>query len=181
MSIISYFTKAELSAAIARGVRQCVVIGSQALSIDPSLQVFAVGECEATTPDSTTFVPTEFASENLAEALEKSDFDKLKATVFVWVGTAGYRTVDAMVASLAFIASLPKGSAVLFDYAVERTAVGALTQTAMDALASKLSEASGTVKYLIQPQAVVALLKGVGFHQIVDLPASTGHLVSAVV
>jgi leucine carboxyl methyltransferase len=208
------FTTNQLSAALARGVRQLVVVGAQPISADTELEMFAVGEAPLSTfeaqrawtlaakqgshsaplgaasptprpscacPPEATFVPTHFDSETLAQALEKSEFDKLKATLVVWLGSAGYRTVDAMIASLAFIASLPKGSGVLLDYAVERTSLGSLTQTAMDALASRISSASGPVKYLIHPQAVTALLRGVGFQEIVDLGAGGGHLVSAVV
>jgi len=190
MSAIN-FTKAELAAAIARGVRQCVVIGSrpplcEAFENSPSqsLQVFAVDE-EQPSDSPATFVSTQFASETLATALEKSDFDKLKASLFIWLGGAGYRTVDAVISALAFIASLPRGSGVVFDYAAERTSLGSMTHTALDALASRIS-LPGSVKYLIQPQAVSALLQGLGFQQIVDLaqeelPLSGGHLVSAVV
>lgn len=175
MSLI-HFAKAELSAAITRGVRQCVLIGSRPgeafkSSPDQTLQVFSVDE--------------EQSSEALATALEKSNFDKRQASLFVWLGDAGYRTIDAVLAGLAFIASLPKGSGVVFDYAAERTSLGSLTHTALDALASRISVAGG-VKYLIQPQAVAALLHGLGFHQILDLPpeespASGAHLVSAVI
>jgi hypothetical protein len=189
MNVI-HFTRSELAAAIARGVRQCVVIGSRPLSReafesspDRSLRVFAVDE-ERPCDSPATFVPTEFAFETLAAALEKSGFDKLKASLFVWLGGAGYRTIDAVFAGLVFIASLPRGSGVLFDYAVERTSLGSLTHTALDALASRVSSA-GSVKYLIQPQAVAAMLRGLGFQQIVDLaqdetPVSGGHFVSAV-
>jgi hypothetical protein len=170
-----HFTKAELTAAIARGVRQCVVIGWPAPlreifagSPDETLQVFALNEQER-------------SPEMLAAALERSGFDKLKASLFVWLGDAGYRTVDAAVCTLAFIASLPKGSGVVLDYAVERS-LGTLTHTALDALASRISEAGGSVKYLIQPQAVETMLRSLGFEQIVDLAAgSGGRLVSAVV
>ncbi len=175
------FIKAELAAAIARGVRQCVVIGSRPplredfkSSPDRSLQLFAVDE-EQPSVSRATFVPTRFASETLAMALEKSDFDKLKASLFVWLGAARYQTVDAVVAALAFIASLSRGSGVVLDYAVERTSLGLLTHTALDALASRFSVGGG-IKYLIQPQAVAAMLGGFGFHQIVDLAAGTGEL-----
>lgn len=189
MSAIN-FAKTELAAAIARGVRQCVVIGFRPplreafkSSPDQSLQVFAVDE-EQPSDSPATLVSTQFASETLARALEKSDFDKLKATLFVWLGE-GYRTVDAVFGALAFIASLPRGSGVVFDYAAERTSFGSTAHTALDALASRISLAGG-VKYLIQPQAVAAMLRGLGFQHIVDLaqeesPLSGGHLVSAVV
>lgn len=165
------FTKTELSAALARGVRQCVVIGSRAFESfsDQDLRIFSVD-----------------ASEPLPSALEKSSFDKQQPGLFVWLGDAGYRTIDAAISTLAFIASLPKGSGVVFDYAVERTALGSLTYTALDALASRISTASGNVKYLIQPQAVAGLLRGLGFQNITDLPPEEltpngEHLVTALV
>jgi hypothetical protein len=69
-----------------------------------------------------------------------------------------------------------------FDYAVERTSLRKVAHTALDALASRVLVA-GSVIYLIQPQAVAAMLRGLGFRQIVDLAQSVsgGHLVSAVV
>jgi hypothetical protein len=74
MSYIN-FTKIELAAAVARGVRQCVVIAprpqvQEALSAssNPSLRVFAVDE-EVASDSSATFVPTRFAGQTLAAAL----------------------------------------------------------------------------------------------------------------
>jgi len=172
MSLV-HFTRKELAAALGRGVRQCVIIGKQPLrevltdSAGSGLRVISLDD---------------LASETLATELEQSGFDKLKASLFVWLGGAGYRTIDAMIASLAFIASLPKGSGLVLDYAEERTS--ALTQTALDALASRLETAGGSVKYLIQPQAVRALLRGVGFREVVDLAGEdimAGRLVSALV
>jgi O-methyltransferase involved in polyketide biosynthesis len=160
-----HFVKRELAEAFARGVCQCVVIASRphlreaiTSSTDETVKVFAIDE----------------KLPSLAEALEESDFDKQKASFFVWLGDARYRTIDAAISSLAFIASLPIGSGVLLDYA------------ALDALASRLCFAGGAVMHLIQPQAVAALLRGLGFQKIVDLAqedwqASGGHLVSAVV
>src|SRR5450432_3001026 len=186
------FIKKELAAALARGVRQCVVIASRPLLMeafsalpDPTLQVFVVDEDSVSNP-SATFIPTHFASEPLAAALEKSDFDKLKASLFVWLGGAGYRAAESVMASLAYIASLPKGTGVVFDYAAERTSLETRTDTALDGLASRLSLSGGNIKYMIQPQAVAAMLRSLGFSQIVDLavhgfPVSDGHLVSAVV
>ncbi len=188
----THFIKTELAAAVARGVRQCVLVGSrlplpEALesSSNQALQVFAVDE-EQSLDSPSTFVPTQFASEALGTALEKSEFDKRKATLFLWLGGAGYRTLDAALSSLAFIASLPGGSGVVFDYAAERISPETPAHTALDALASRICVSSGSVKHLIQPQAVAAMLRGLGFQKIVDLapeevPVNSGHLVSALV
>jgi len=186
------FAKRELAAALARGVRQCVLVGARQplrddlqASSDQDVRLFTVDEDHhPDSPDS--FVPTQFAHEGLADALEKSDFDTRKASLFLWLGGVGYRTADAAFSSLAFIASLPKGSGIVFDYAAERTGLVSLTHTALDALASRILTAGGSVRYLIQPPAVTALLRGLGFHHIVDLtkdglPVTGEHLVSAVV
>ncbi len=176
-----HLTREELTAAFSRGVRQCVLIGSipGSIHVPEAVQDSADAGVRVIALD-------ELATATLAEALEKSGFDQRKAGFFVWLGGAGCRTVDAMVSSLAFIASLPKGSGVVLDYLEEQTSIGARKQTALDALASRLQTAGGSVKYLIQPQAVSALLRGVGFRQIVDvmyegMTATSGRLVSALV
>lgn len=183
-------TKSELISALERGVRQLVFIGPQQTSEDLSdslgtgLQVFAVNEEEPAASDA-NFVPTQFESEELATALARSQFDRFKATLFIWLGHAGYRTLDAALSTLSFIASLPQGSGVLFDYAAERRAPQT-GGTALDALASRFSCATGAVKYMIQPQAVAAMLRGLGFghmtdHADNDVVLFDRHIVSAVV
>ena len=187
MSYIN-FAAAELASAISRGVRQCVVIGSLGGALRSStevLRVFAVAEQEPRDLEA-TFVPTQFASEALASALERSEFDKKKSALFIWLGCSGYRTLDSAIATLAFIASLPGGSGVVFDYLAQHTSLGSLAHTALDALASRICLAGEGITHLIQPQALTAMLRSLGFQQIVDLTqreqALCGtHLVSAMV
>lgn len=167
----------QIRRALTRGVKQCVVMGSQASqdlaftkAIESELRLFNVSWMQA-------------RPESLAQALERSPFDKREAGLFIWLGDAGFRTVDAVMGGLSFVASLPHGSGLVLDYATERSSVRAGSKTALDALASCVASASG-VKFLIQPQAVAAMLRGFGFHEITDvaqdLPCG-GHLVSSVV
>jgi O-methyltransferase involved in polyketide biosynthesis len=140
---------------------------------------------ELVSDSNTTLVPTRFVSESLAEALRKSDFDQQKVSLFVWLGDTGYHSLETIMSGLSFIASLPKGSGVLLDYVAEQTALGSLKKTALDALSSCFSKA-GEVLYLIEPEAVKAMLRGLGFRHILDLNNEDGlsagsHLVSAVV
>ena len=185
------FVKTELAGAVARGVRQCVVVGAQAplretfeSTPDPAFKVFAVSE-EQTADLPATFVPIQFAVESLAMALERSDFDKMKASLFVWLGSA-YRTLESSLANLSFIASLPPESSVVLNYNAEQTCTELPADTALDALASRICDGGDAVKHLIQPQAVEAMLRGVGFRKIVDLKQEelslpNAHLVSAMV
>lgn len=185
-------TKIELTSALERGVRQFVIIGPQETtaaelrdSACACLQVFAVGDEQPAGPDS-SFVRTRFESEELATALARSQFDKFKASLFIWLGDASYRTLDAALSTLSFIASLPEGSGVIFDYAAECRTSESVAGTALDGLASRFSCATGAVKYMIQPQAVAALLRGFGFGQITDHTDEepslwNRHIVSALV
>lgn len=186
----TYLTSSELASAIARGVRQLVFIGTQNYPeldlpspAEGSLQLFTVDE-EAAVDFAATFVPTRFRSEELSSALSRSSFDKLKASLFIWLGDASYRTVDAALATLSFIASLPKGTGVIFDYATEHSSTESFAGTALDALASRIS-CAGVVKHLIQPQALAAMLRSLGFGQITDhideLSPQGGHIVTACI
>ena len=93
--------------------------------------------------------------------------------------------MDAALASIAFMASLPRESGVILDYMVERTSPGSLMHTALDALASRLEMVGGRIKHLTDPAAVAAMLRGVGFRTIVDQVTEERsirgrHLVSAL-
>jgi O-methyltransferase involved in polyketide biosynthesis len=162
------FAKAEFAAATARGITQCVVLGSKPDILEPVAAGASIQLFDGVAP------------ETMAMILDKSGFDKLKATLFVWLGGAGAHTAETAMSTLAFIASLPKGSSVLLDYIAERSSLGSRTHSALDALASRINVA-GTFKYLIQPQAVAAMLRGLGFRQITDVTKEHGHLVSASV
>lgn len=167
----------QIRAALTRGVQQCVVLDSQAwqdlaltTALESELRVFNVRGAQA-------------RPESLAQAVGELPFDKGKPGLFIWLGDAGFRTIDAVIGGLSFIASLPHGSGVVLDYTAERSSVRTATRTALDALASCVASANG-VKFLIQPQAVVVMLHGFGFRQVADMAEDLprgGHLVSAVV
>ena len=185
------FLKLEIAGALGRGVLQCVTIGSRPLTLQAYntstgqvLKMFTVDEEQSSDSD-TTFVPTQFMPETLVTSLGKTTFNIREPSLFVWLGGTVYRTVESVLASLAFIASLPKGSGVILDYAAKRTSLEPLSRTALDGLACRISMADGTATYFIQPEAVTAMLRGLSFRRIVnseqgESPQSGLHLVSAV-
>jgi len=187
----AHLTRTELASAIERGVRQLVFIGTPKhvgvdvpSPADGSLQLFTVDELDPAGSEA-TFVPTQFRSEELASALSRSNFDQLKASFFVWLGDASYQTMEAALSTLSFIASLPKGTGVIFDYAAERSSAALFAGTALDALASRIS-CAGAVRYLVQPQAVAAMLRCLGFGHMTDhvdeeVAQLDRHIVSACI
>jgi O-methyltransferase involved in polyketide biosynthesis len=83
-----------------------------------------------------------------------------------------YLTAEAVVATLGFIGSLPAGSGVAFDYAVERSSLDVGEQLALDALASRVARAGEPFQLFLNPQALTRMLKMAGFGHIEDLCAA---------
>jgi len=67
-------------------------------------------------PPSLTFAPVDFERETLAEGLAAAGFDKTMQTFFTWLGVVPYLTADAVWSTLGFVASVPAGAHVVFDY-----------------------------------------------------------------
>jgi len=132
----SRFAEDELAAAAARGVNQYVVLGAGFDTFAyrnpfPELRVFEVdhpatqaikrqrlagGDIDI--PSSLTFVSIDFPVTALADALHASGFDSSAPAFFSWLGVVPYLERPAIDATFRFIAALPQGSAVAFDYAV---------------------------------------------------------------
>ena len=101
--------------------------------------------------------------------MQHSGFNADQATFFSWLGVTPYLTLEATLATLRFIASLPPQSGVVFDYAVERSSLSPLEQMALDALSSRVARAGEPFQLLLQPEALISMLTALGFRHIDDL------------
>jgi methyltransferase (TIGR00027 family) len=135
MAARSRFAEDSISEAVARGVRQVVVLGAglDTFSVrnpyaDAGLEVFEVDYPETQAlkkarierisprPNSAPrFVPVDFESQNLREALIESGFDDSLPTFFMWLGVVPYLTIASIRTTLSFIAER-HCSEVVFDY-----------------------------------------------------------------
>ena len=134
VAVRSRFTEDCLIAAMARGVRQYVLLGAGLDTFayrgrHEGLHVFEVdhpatqswkrarlAEVLIAVPDQVTYAPVDFESETLRDGLARAGFDFGRPAMFAWLGVTPYLTRDAVMATLAFVASLAKGSEVIFDY-----------------------------------------------------------------
>jgi O-methyltransferase involved in polyketide biosynthesis len=105
----------------------------------------------------------------LGSALESAGFKTQEISFFSWFGATLHRTAEAVVETLAFIGSLPTGSGVVFDYAVERSSLDSMKQMALDALASRIGRAGEPFRLFLSPSALYGLLRAAGFRRIEDL------------
>jgi methyltransferase (TIGR00027 family) len=128
----------ELSRCVASGIKQYVVLGAgldtfafRNIHSDKGLQVFevdhpstqgwkrqALHNASIKIPDSMTFVPVDFERGSLAGGLRQAGFQMNQPAYFSWLGVTVYLTKEAIFDTLHFVASLPKGTSIIFDYLI---------------------------------------------------------------
>jgi methyltransferase (TIGR00027 family) len=135
--IRSRYTEDALQSAVARGVRQYVLIGAgfdsfalrrpsfaadlEIFEIDhPATQTFKIGQierCGFTPPKKVHYISADLAERSVAEVLADSPFRRDQATFFSWLGVSMYLSKEANFATLRSIASCAlQGSELVFTY-----------------------------------------------------------------
>jgi methyltransferase (TIGR00027 family) len=187
MAVRSRYAEDGLAEAVARGVRQYVVLGAGLDTFawrNPwaELHVFEadfpatqhwkrqrlanVGMAE---PPSLTFAPVDFESQTLAEGLHAAGFQSDRPAYFSWLGVTMYLTKEAFESTVAFIGALPTGSAMTFDYAVERSELGFFEKLALDHLGRKVAALGEPFQLFFRPAELAATMRRLGFTEIEDV------------
>ncbi len=132
----SRFAEEEVARAVAAGVRQYVVLGAgldtfayrnphdeaglNVYEIDhPSTQQWKrqlLEDAGIVLPRGLTFVPVDFEHGTLAQGLAAAGFQADRSACFSWLGVTMYLSEAAIMETLGFIASMPKGSSITFDF-----------------------------------------------------------------
>lgn len=130
----SWLAERRIATAVARGVRQVVVLGAgldtfglrnphaaeglQVFEVDhPDTQAWKrerIAAMGAQAP-ALTFAPCDFERDDLGEALARAGMDRSAPTFFMWLGVTPYLTREAAMTTLRTIAETP-GAEVVFDY-----------------------------------------------------------------
>ncbi len=188
LAVRSRFAEDALAAAVARGVRQLVVLGAgldtfayrngfadvRVFEVDhPATQgwkrerLAAAGIAE---PGTLRFAPVDFERETLADGLAAAGFDPAQQTFFTWLGVVPYLTEAAVFATLGFMAGLPGGAHVVFDYgnppAADADAEHAAARAALEARVAAAGEA---FRSHFETGDLHARLAAMGFCDIEDL------------
>lgn len=135
IAVRTRFAEDALRTSFARGARQLVVLGAGLDTyayrnpLGEELDIFEVdhpdtqdwkrrllAEAGISAPRNLTYVPVDFERETLEDGLTLEGFDPGKRTFFTWLGVVPYLTEEAVFSTLAFIAALPGGAQVVFDY-----------------------------------------------------------------
>jgi methyltransferase (TIGR00027 family) len=183
------FAEDALAAALARGAAQLVVLGAgldtyaYRPNLPDRLRVFEVdhpatqawkrerlAEAAIAAPAALTFAPVDFERETLADGLAAAGFDPARRSFFTWLGVVPYLTEQAILATLAFIAALPGGAEVVFDYSNPPESIDAPQLRAFhEALAARVAAAGEVFRSYFDTDALAVQLRALGFAEIEDL------------
>ncbi len=185
----SRFAEDAAGQAIARGVRQIVVLGAGldtfAYRVEPveSLRVTEVDHpatqaekrrrlaaAGIAAPSHVVYAGCDFETESLAGALAASGFDAGRPSFFLWLGVVPYLTEPAIFATLAFIGKLPGGGEVVFDYSNPAASIPeGGWRRGHEIVAARAAAAGEPLRTFFATPALHEKLRELGFRSIEDL------------
>jgi methyltransferase (TIGR00027 family) len=188
IAVRSRFVEDALAAAVAGGVRQLVMLGA-GLDTYPyrspfgdRLRIFDVDHpgtqawkrrqlaAAAIPPFRTlTYAPIDLEHQTLSEVLACAGFDLAQQTFFTWLGVVPYLTEEAVWRTLGFIASLPDGAHVVFDYADPPGSLPPEARARHIWRAEYVAAGGEPWLCYFEPAQLHARLKALGFTEIEDL------------
>jgi methyltransferase (TIGR00027 family) len=190
VAVRTRFAEDALTAAVARGARQLVVLGAgldtyaYRTTLGENLLIFEVdhpatqawkqqrlAEAGISVPHTLTFAPVDFERETLRDGLTTAGFDPAQQTFFTWLGVVPYLTERAVFSTLGFVVSLPGGAHVVFDYS-NPPASGPVRgdhATAREALAVRVASVGEAFRSHFETGALHAKLTDLGFCEVEDI------------
>jgi methyltransferase (TIGR00027 family) len=181
------FAEDALDAAVAAGTRQLVVLGAgldtyayrtvhtglSVFEVDhPSTQIWKRERLAAaglTVPDRLTFAPVDFETATLADGLAAAGFDLVVPTFFTWLGVVPYLTREAVFSTLRYIAGLPGGATVVFDYADPPAAMSPERRARHEHRANRVASIGEPWLSYFTADEFAVELRGIGYTDIDDL------------
>jgi methyltransferase (TIGR00027 family) len=122
-------------------------------------------------PSSVTFVPCDFSTQSAAERLGSAGFDTTRPAVFAWLGVVMYLDRADAMKTLRDIAALPRGTSVIFDYALPLSAVPGIAGWFYRRVLARLAAQGESWRSFLEPQPLAAELAALGFRSVEDLGA----------
>ena len=188
----SRYAEDQLDIAVKRGVRQYVILGAGLDTFayrnpypEDILLVFEVDhsatqvwkralldEGGILSPVSLTFVPVDFETQILERELQRAGFKANEPGFFSWLGVTPYLTNEAIADTLRFVASMPVGSVIVFDYMISPSLLSPVSRQAFEELAHRVDLVGEPFRTYFDPSSLEITLKAMGFGQIEDVGPS---------
>jgi methyltransferase (TIGR00027 family) len=184
MAARSRYAEDQLAKAIEERVAQYVVLGAgldtfayrnphaaylQVFEVDhPATQAWKLEHLQTAgiaIPTSLKFVPVDFERQTLAAGLAQGGFDSGSPAFFSWLGVTPYLRRESCIATLRFIAQLPPGSGVAFDFAVDPKLLNLRQRLALHAISRRVAAAGEPFQLFFRPTELAQELKNMGFQR----------------
>ena len=121
-------------------------------------------------PETLSFVAVDFERENLPEKLDAAGFEPAERSFFSWLGVVPYLTEAAVFSTLGYIAQLPGGAEVVFDYVNPATSISAAAgRAAHQALAARVAAAGERFQSYLDTASLCARMSLAEFRHIDDI------------
>jgi methyltransferase (TIGR00027 family) len=189
VAVRSRYAEDELARAVQRGVRQYVVLGAgldtfgyrnphpvsrlRVFEVDhPATQVWKrarLQEAGIAIPESLTFAAIDFETQTLAGGLRRAGFKADEPAYFSMLGVVVYLTRDAAISTLKFVASLPSGTEIVFDYAISPSALSESDRRVHDDTTRVVAARGEPWLSYFAPATLAAELRAAGFTSVEDL------------
>ncbi len=123
-------------------------------------------------PANLVFVPIDFETDHLDEALARAGFDPLTPSFFSWLGTTYYLSKDAIRETLGRVAGVvAPGSRMVLDYKLDRDLVPAESLPFADKLDRFVARRGEPMLSTFTPEELKDVMSGFGFSELENLPA----------
>jgi methyltransferase (TIGR00027 family) len=184
MAARSRYAEDQLAKAIEERVAQYVVVGAgldtfayrnshaaylQVFEVDhPATQAWKLEHLQTAgiaIPTSLKFVPVDFERQTLAAGLAQGGFDSGSPAFFSGLGVTPYLTRESCIATLRFIAQLPPGSGVAFDFAVDPKLLNLRQRLALHAISRRVAAAGELFQLFFRPTELAQELRNMGFQR----------------
>ena len=173
--------------ALARGVRQIVVLGAgldlTAFRFDwhrdqvvfevdhPDTQAWkrsCLREAGIPLPVALRFAAVDFEREQLLAKLTHCGFETSEAAIFIWLGVTPYLTMEAVLATMRCAASLPGETEIVFDYAEDSDALTKAARLKHETRMAQVAAFGEPWISLFDPASMRDLLLSQGFRHVED-------------
>jgi len=188
----SRYAEDQLTASVARGVQQYLVLGAgldtsayRGVASSGRLRVFEVDHPETQAwkkerlraasiivPATVRFVAVDFERQELETELKSASFRVDQPAFVSWLGVVPYLTREAASHTFALLGRLPEGSAVVFDYGVSPSSLPLLQRMAVNALSRRVARAGEPFRLYFAPNELEHFLKAHGFQWVEQLAAN---------
>lgn len=189
IAVRARFADEALDAALARGASQVVILGAgldtlayrrpwpaavRVFEVDhPATQAWKrrrLDEVGIPVPAALAYAGVDFERDGLDAGLECAGFDARQRTFVTWLGVVPYLSRTALIRTLGWIAQLPGGGEVVFDYANEpRDGGAAAAAQPEDDLADRVARVGEPFRTWLSTPDLHALLRDLGLEAIDDL------------